>query len=431
MSDPRTTLDGSLAGAVRYAVAASPRYRSLLAGELELDSFGARELQGLPFTIAADLVASPAQFRARRACTVYASSGTTGRPKYMFFSEADHVATVRRTAASLQAAGIGPDDVLAVAHGFGIWLIGADFARAGETLGACVLPVGKGPTAEYVLDALRANRVTAIASSPSYLRRLAGSAEARDGAVPRVATLVLSGETLAPTTRSHLRTQWSAARVVSVYGSAECGTLACERPGSDVLDLHDQDFAFEVVDPATDERVGAGAAGELVLTSLRQEAMPLMRYRTGDLVQLVDETPDGLARGVRVLGRLDESVVLESGEKLWPHQIDDALSAVDGVATWQATIAELPSDGPWLVEHDVLTVDLVLTTDAGDVALLDRARTAIAACSLDMTAAAQATVAIEVRAIEASSLREAERGKALRIVDQRRFPTVRPIDAAR
>lgn len=427
MNHPTAPLDGSLRTALEYAISASPYYRELL-GEDPVPS-AAADLPGLPFTSTSTLAAAPTLFRAHSECTVYASSGTTGRPKYMYFSRRDHVTAVHRTAASMQTAGVGASDVVAVAHGFGIWLIGSDFAQAAAELGACVVPVGKGPTAAYVLDAMRDLGVTAIASSPSYLRRLAATAAERDGEVPVVPRLLLSGETISTSVRRHLRREWSATAVTSVYGSAECGTLAAERPMTNVLELHVADFAFEVVDTVTDEWVDPGSLGELVLTSLRHDAMPLVRYRTGDLVSLVEATSDGLARSVRILGRLDESVVLESGEKLWPHQIDDALATVEAVADWQATLTEVPSDGAWLNEKDRLTVEVVLRPghDHGRD-IIAEAMAAVETCSLDMTAAAQATVEIEVVPVSADGLRSAGSDKVRRLVDERMFPTVRAGD---
>lgn len=376
----------------------------------------------VPFTTSTDLLEHRADFRGTLPVSVYASSGTSSRAKTAYFSTGDHAATIGRTIASLVASGVRPTDTLVVAHGFGIWLIGADFARAGETLGLTVLPIGKGPGLVHTLDLIDEVGCDVLATSPSYAYRLLNAGL---GEVPsrRPRLILLSGEAVTPVLRRFLVEASGADRVHSFYGSAEMGHLGVDPRGDGVIDVH-LDFACELIDG--DERLVTlepEAIGELVLTTLFHRGMPLVRYRTGDLVRVADiaAAGDRARLSVEVLGRLEESVALEAGEKLWAWQIDHVVMAHPAITDFQAIVREVPVASQWLSTRDEVVVRVATRNDMpvtdADIAQLENA---LRSASIDISAVAGATADFRVEWMRGEELRDAAtEGKRLRLVDQR------------
>jgi len=393
----------------------------------------AEDLRQLPFTNPDDVVRLSPYFRAAQGVTIYASSGTTGKPKYSFFTPSDLERTYERTAASLKLCGFTANDVLAVAHGFGIWLIGTDFTISAQKLGATVLPVGKGPSALHILEMMLATGVTYIATSPSYGRRLADLAAEKGINLARslkIKGLLLAGETVSTNLRSHLQHQWGAEHIFSCYGSTENGTIGCESEQHKDIHLWTDEFLFEVISLTSDQPVEEGEQGELVITTLTHEGMPLIRYRTGDLVSWHSRAVEGFPTklSVRIFGRLDEAIVLEAGEKLWPHQVDEVLKHFPEVTDYQIVIREVTVDSIWLDRQDELHILIVTDRTANDSEGLSlRIQKALAEASLDFSASAGFTAAITIDFVQENDLLQTETGKTPRFVDQRQFPTVRSL----
>ncbi|MFE1959284.1 phenylacetate--CoA ligase family protein [Streptomyces sp. NPDC059479] len=438
----------TLRAAAHRAARTSPYYRDLPTGHggSDCDSGGGSDSEGdgddharagawadIPFTSAADLLRGGSRMAARTGVTAYASSGTGGSAKPAFFTARDRAATVRRTAAGLVACGVDPDDTLVVAHGFGIWLIGPDFTSAGEELGLRVVPVGKGPGIAHTLALLRELGADVIATSPGYAQRLAALVGPGDTATALgTRMLLLSGETVSGRLRASMREAWGLDAVHSFYGSAELGHLGCD-PAADGSIALTSDLAYEVLTANGPAELREGATGELVVTTLFQEGMPLVRYRTGDLVRLTRVGPQGpvVALEAQVLGRIAESAVLESGEKLWAWQVEEALVGTEGITDFRAYVDEVPMDRQWFDTGDRLSVrvatrgDRPLTCEA-----VRRLVAALREMSLDMSAAV-GSVEIELAwCVYDDLVAEDGPGKPRRLVDRRDgFPAQAPAPA--
>lgn len=410
-----------LVAAADTAAQSSPHYGATLAEwRLKPD----RTWTDCPMTAAADLVRHGSDFATRSAVTVFASSGTAHSAKPAFFSPRDQGATVRRTTASLIACGARAGTVLVVAHGFGIWLIGSDFTAAGGELGLRVLPIGKGPGMTHTLLLLRQFGAEVIATSPSYALRLAR--QLSSGSPARhlgTRMLLLSGETVSAGLRESLRRAWGLEQVHSFYGSAELGHVGCD-PGADGRIRLSPEFAYEVLVDSAPVPLAPGARGELVVTTLYHEGMPLVRYRTGDLVELtsVRQTGAGIELEAAILGRIAASVVFESGEKLWCWQLEDLLLGGDPrISDFRAEVDESSAENrQWFPVADRLTVYIAT---AGDVPLSADECDVVAArlrdVSLDMSAVGE-SVEFDVRWVPADKLAEHDRGgKPQRLVDRR------------
>jgi phenylacetate-CoA ligase len=409
--------------ALRLAADASPYYRNL--SDIADGEPAEAGWRAIPFTTSSDVLESRAALRSSfRPLTTYASSGTTQKAKLAYFTPADHLATVRRTVVSLVACGARPTDTIVVAHGFGIWLIGSDFAAAGEQLGLDVLPVGKGPGLRHTLDLIEAAGADIVATSPAFAHRLA-SAVGNPAGEPVFGTrlLVLSGEVVTRAMSRQLSGLWGVEAVHSFYGSAELGHLGCDPDADGAIDIS-PDFCAEILDDAgTPLELRAGQRGEFALTTLYQQGMPLVRYRTGDQVELVSvaEAGEHLRISLRVLGRIEESVALEAGEKLWAWQLERALLEDEAVAEFQAVVEDGPSLGQWLPSHDLVTIRVTTVDDLPlDRDRLQRMREVLQSLSLDISAVAGATVDFDLAWVPAATLRDPQaEGKLRRLEDRR------------
>lgn len=421
---------------LKHACENSPFYGRRLSsiGLAPNDVTSIGDLRKIPLTSTADFVQHSLEFRADRQVHVYCSSGTTGKPKYTFFSRSDLDAAFARTAYGLTLAGVNSEDTVAVAQGFGIWMIGMDFAGAVERTGATLVPLGKGPSATYMLTVLAATRTNVIASSPSYIIRLAETAASRGYDLQNelhIKAISLAGEVVTPNHRAYIQSLWGTDAVFSCYGITECGTVAVECIAHRGLHLCSQDFICEVIDPATGEDRPAGQKGELVITTLNRTGMPMLRYRTGDLVDLAYEECDCGCKGRKlcVYGRLDEAVALEAGEKIWPYQIEGVLRSFPDVVSYQLVLQEISADSVWLEKQDELTLKVVLRRDCQDTdtaQLASRISAAMGEMSLDFSASVQATSKVVVQVVREEDLVRLPSEKVPRIIDMRRFVTGHP-----
>ena len=416
-----------LTSALRHAYEHSRYYRDMF-DRLGL-GFGDLELPGilaeLPFTQGQDLVQHSLDFRSDPVSIVYCSSGTTNRPKYIFFSQRDLDAQYERTARALVACSVNPIDFVAVAHGFGIWSIGNDFQQSLLRLGAKVLPIGKGPSDSQVISLLRNLHVTKTCTSPSFITRLIKSV-LDEGLDPtydvNLSAIILSGETISPNQRRFLESIWDA-KVFSVFGCSEMGTVGSECEAQDGIHVWEDHFIVESIDPETEQAVGKNQVGELTLTALGRECTPLFRYRMGDLVQFID-SPCGCGRPyvrISMQGRVDEVIVLESGEKLWPYQVEELLKGFPEVVDYQLTVSEVLSSDS--VSSDLKDwIDLALVVDNRvlfDTSLQERIALAFPQLSMELTASFGATYQLSIRVAEPSDLKRASSGKVLHFVDER------------
>ncbi|MFB6297744.1 MAG: phenylacetate--CoA ligase PaaK [Salinirussus sp.] len=268
---------------------------------------------------------------------IHASSGTTGKPKIVAYTEDDLGVWNEVMARSLDASGIEPGDTVQNAYGYGLFTGGLGFHEGAETLGAAVVPTSSGGTQRQVeLAADLGSDV--LACTPSYALYFAETAEemGHDPADLPISAVTYGAETCTDPMREEIE-QRLGATGINNYGLSEVigpGVAAECHEAQTGLHVWEDHFYPEIVDPDTGEPLPEGEEGELVLTTLTKEALPVLRYRTGDLTTLdYDECACGrtMVRMDNVTGRTDDLLIVR-GVNLYPSEVEDVVLDIDGVA---------------------------------------------------------------------------------------------------
>jgi phenylacetate-CoA ligase len=351
----------SLRDTLRRVHAAVPHYRRALdsAGVHPDDIRSLDDLARIPFTTKEDLrghypfgmFAVPREEVAR----VHASSGTTGRPTVVGYTRADIDMWAEVMARSIHAAGGRPGDMVHVAYGYGLFTGGLGAHYGAERLGCTVVPVSGGMT-ERQMQLIVDFEPRVIMVTPSYFLSLLDEME-RQGIDPRRTSLRVGIFGAEPWTEAMRREveQRTSMDAVDIYGLSEViGPGVAQEAAStkDGLHLWEDHFYPEVVDPLTGETLPDGERGELVLTSLTKQAMPVLRYRTRDLTRLLPGTAyPGFRRMEKVTGRTDDMMIIR-GVNVFPTQIEEHILAEPLLAPFFQCVLTQPGR---LVELTVLT----------------------------------------------------------------------------
>jgi len=268
---------------------------------------------------------------------IHASSGTTGKPKIVSYTDADLDVWKEAMARSLYAAGVRPGDTVQNAYGYGLFTGGLGFHDGIEKLGATVIPTGGGNTGRQI-DTLQDLESDALACTPSYCLYLAEAAQER-GLDPRefpVSTVIIGAEPFTDAMREEIEAALDVT-AIDIYGLSEIvgpGVSVECAEAQEGLHVWEDLFYPEVVDPETGEVLEDGEEGELVLTTLAKEALPVLRYRTGDVTRLHRETCSCGRTAVRmdnVTGRTDDLIIVR-GVNVYPSQIESVMVDMDDVA---------------------------------------------------------------------------------------------------
>ncbi|MFJ2550712.1 phenylacetate--CoA ligase PaaK [Microbacterium sp. NPDC087591] len=294
------------------------------------------DIRRLPFTTKADLretypfgmVAVP-MADVRR---VHASSGTTGRPTVVAYTQGDLDRWADLIARSLHAAGVRPGMRVHNAYGYGLFTGGLGAHAGIERLGATVIPMSGGQTARQV-QMIRDFEPDAILCTPSYLLTIADALE-EAGVDPRSTSLriaVLGAEPWTNEMRREIERRMDL-DAVDIYGLSEvmgpgvASESVLTKDGPHVWEDH---FLPETIDAESGEPVADGELGELVFTSLTKEAFPVIRYRTRDLTRLLPGTTFPAARRIeKITGRNDDMIILR-GVNLFPTQIEELVMGIE------------------------------------------------------------------------------------------------------
>ncbi|MET8830188.1 phenylacetate--CoA ligase PaaK [Streptomyces sp. NPDC004610] len=297
------------------------------------------DLARFPFTTKADLrdtypfgmFAVPMD-QVRR---VHASSGTTGRPTVVGYTERDVSMWADVVARSIRAAGGRPGHKVHVSYGYGLFTGGLGAHYGAERAGCTVIPASGGMTARQV-QIIQDFRPEIIMVTPSYMLTLLDEFE-RQGIDPRTSSLKVGIFGAEPWTEEMRREMEDRLDIhaVDIYGLSEVIGPGVAQECVDTKDgLHvwEDHFYPEVVDPFTDEVMAEGESGELVFTSLTKEALPIVRYRTRDLTRLLPGTArPGFRRIEKITGRCDDMIILR-GVNVFPSQIEEIVLRVPAVA---------------------------------------------------------------------------------------------------
>src|SRR5687767_685151 len=260
---------------------------------------------------------------------IHASSGTTGRPTVVGYTEEDIDAWATAMARSIRAAGGRPGDKLHNAYGYGLFTGGLGAHYGAEKLGCTVIPVSGGMTPRQVqLIADFAPRIIMV--TPSYMLTVLDEFE-KQGLDPRASSLQIGIFGAEPWTEQMRREMEERAGIhaVDIYGLSEVigpGVAQECVETKDGLHIWEDHFYPEVVDAATGEVLPDGELGELVFTSLTKEAMPVIRYRTRDLTRLLPGTARTMRRMEKVTGRSDDMMIIR-GVNLFPTQFEELILA--------------------------------------------------------------------------------------------------------
>jgi len=294
---------------------------------------------------------------------VHASSGTTGRPTVVGYTGGDLGLWSDLMARSLACAGVRPGDILHNAYGYGLFTGGLGAHYGAERLGCTVVPLSGGGT-ERQVTLLRDFGAHILCATPSYALNIAEVADAM-GIDLRNLPLrcgVFGAEPWSEALRRELESRLGI-KSIDLYGLSEIigPGVACECDAAQ-NGLHgwEDHFLFEIVDPKTLERLPNGEPGELVITTLSKEALPMIRYRTRDITTLLEEPcvcGRTHVRIMRVTGRDDDMLIIR-GVNVFPSQIEACLVGFPGLAPHYQIV--LTHEGPL----DAITIEVELGADA-------------------------------------------------------------------
>ncbi|MGR6965026.1 phenylacetate--CoA ligase PaaK [Geodermatophilus sp. URMC 61] len=326
---------------LRHAYENVPHYRAAFdaAGVHPDDCRELADLARFPTTSKADLrdnypfgMFAVPQDQVRR---VHASSGTTGRPTVVGYTERDIDTWATVMARSIRAAGGRPGDRLHNAYGYGLFTGGLGAHYGAERLGCTVIPVSGGMTPRQV-QLITDFEPRVIMVTPSYMLTVIDEFE-KQGLDPRASSLEIGIFGAEPwTEQMRLEMEERAGiHAVDIYGLSEVmgpGVAQECVETKDGLHVWEDHFYPEVIDPLTGEVLPEGEQGELVFTSLTKEAMPVVRYRTRDLTRLMPGTArPGMRRMEKITGRTDDMIILR-GVNLFPTQIEEIVLRTPGLS---------------------------------------------------------------------------------------------------
>ena len=265
---------------------------------------------------------------------LHASSGTTGKPIVVGYTDADSDLFANMVARSLRASGVRPGEMVHNAYGYGLFTGGLGAHMGIERLGATVVPVSGGMTQRQV-TLINDFKPHAITVTPSYMLNILEEFHAQ-GLDPRESSLQVGIFGAEPWTNAMRREVEQAfdMHAVDIYGLTEIlgpGVANECVETKDGLHIWEDHFYPEIINPETGELVEDGELGELVFTTLTKEALPMIRYRTRDLTRLLPGTARSMRRMERITGRTDDMIILR-GVNVFPTQIEEQLLATKGLA---------------------------------------------------------------------------------------------------
>jgi phenylacetate-CoA ligase len=287
------------------------------------------DLAKFPFTTKADLRANYpfGMFAVPReqVVRVHASSGTTGKPTVVGYTQRDIDAWAHLVARSIRASGGRPGDIVHIAYGYGLFTGGLGAHYGAERLGCTVVPMSGGQTEKQV-QLIEDFRPDIIMVTPSYMQVICEEFR-RQGKDPRAMSVSVGIFGAEPWTEAMRRDieQSAAIDAVDIYGLSEVMGPGVANECIEAKDgpvIWEDHFYPEIIDPETGEVLPEGAEGELVFTTLTKEALPVVRYRTRDLTRLLPPTARSMRRMGKIVGRSDDMLIIR-GVNLFPTQIEE------------------------------------------------------------------------------------------------------------
>ncbi|MCC7468421.1 MAG: phenylacetate--CoA ligase [Burkholderiaceae bacterium] len=345
----------------------------------------------------------------------HVSSGTTGKPTVVGYTRNDLDNWTTSLARGLVSCGLGRGDVLQVSYGYGLFTGGLGLHYGAERVGATVLPTSVGNT-ERQIELMQDLHTTAIACTPSYLLHMGEVAEKmgvsiRDDTDLRMG--ILGAEPWSDAMKARIE-DWLGIKAYDIYGTSELyGPMFCECAEQNGFHVWGDLAYVEILDPVTGESLGPGEKGELVVTMLQKEALPMIRYRIGDITSY----EDGVCacgrthpRVMRISGRVDDMLIIR-GINVFPSQIEYALM----------TIPEVGQHFQIVVDRKGALDDMLVRVEVARESFSDKITDLMAIRkNVEHKLRNTLNVAVNVELVEPGSLPRFE-GKAKRVIDRRQL----------
>lgn len=398
-----------------------PFYRDKLAeARISADNFRSlRDLSQLPFTIKSDLrdhypfglLAVPMSEVIR----VHASSGTTGRPTVVAYTRNDIALWSNLMARAYAAAGVTAADIVHNAYGYGLFTGGLGFHYGAEAIGATVIPISGGNTKRQLM-LLRDFASTVLCCTPSYALMIAEAAreEGIDAGSLALKVGLFGAEPWSERMREEIEARLGIV-ALNIYGLSEVigPGVSSECIAKQGLHIFEDHFIPEIIDPASEKPLPDGEYGELVLTCLTKEALPLIRYRTRDRTRLLREKcacGRTTVRMERLVGRTDDMLIVR-GVNVFPSQIESVLLETGGVEPHYQIIVDRQMGQT--DELDILVeVPAAVFGDQAHLVQLER--------RLSYEVQSALGIACKIKLVGPHEIERSE-GKAIRVVDKRKL----------
>lgn len=375
-----------------------------------------QDLSSLPFTTKSDLrdhypfgMFAVDKSQVRR---IHASSGTTGKPTVVGYTQHDLNIWAEVCARSLAMSGAKPGQIFQNAYGYGLFTGGLGMHYGAEKLGMAVIPVSGGNTARQVLI-LQDFTPQILACTPSYALTLIDALQKQQVQNLALQTLILGAEPWTDAMRDEIENKLNV-DAVNIYGLSEIigPGVSCEcREAKNGAHIFEDHFIVEVINPESGEVLPEGESGELVFTTITKEAMPLIRYRTRDIASVTKEPcicGRTHARMSRVVGRSDDMLIIR-GVNVFPSQIESTLISLPEIAAHYQLIIDKKE------RLDTLEVQVETKPEVEEQTLASL-NTKIVNCLRE-----QLGLSASVKLMPPDSIPRCEGGKAVRVTDLRRM----------
>ncbi len=346
---------------------------------------------------------------------IHSSSGTTGKPTVVGYTEHDMDVWSEVMARVFTMGGLTSRDILQNSTGYGLFTGGLGFHTAAERMKMAVIPSSTGFTSRQLL-LLKDFKATAITGTPSFALHMAEKAKAEGYDIEKDFNLKVGffgAEPASEGLKNEIARIWGI-EYVEVYGLSEIigPGVASSCRHSHLLHINEDHFYPEIIDPKTLEVLPEGERGELVITSLTKQALPIIRYRTGDITSITRvpcKCGRTLARIESIVGRADDMLVI-NGVNVFPSQIEHVLSLIDGITLNYQIIAHKKG------YLDKLQIDIELNENimAENVSELENLKKHIQHEMLNSL-----YINVDIKLVAPKSITRSE-GKAIRVIDKRK-----------
>ena len=398
-----------------------PYYRNLMQqkGLMPEDIRGIEDINLLPFTTKEDLrenypyglFAVPLTEIVR----IHASSGTTGKPTVVGYTRQDIINWAELMARTLTCGGTKKESVIQVAYGYGLFTGGLGVHYGAERVGASVIPISGGNTKRQVM-LMRDFETTVLACTPSYALHLAEVMEEMGISAKelKLTNGIFGAEPWSEALRNELEDRLDLS-AIDIYGLSEVigPGVATECQCKSGLHIAEDFFLAEIIDPDTGEVLKEGEVGELVLTTINKEGLPVIRYRTRDITSLNNSICDcgrTHTRMSKVLGRTDDMLIIR-GVNVFPSQIESLLIENGDIQPHYLLIVERVDNLDYL-EVWVEVSEELFSDEVRKLEALNRKITHEIQSVLGLS--------VKVKLVEPRTIERSE-GKAVRVIDKRKL----------